>query len=300
MVKKQSIQDFENMKLGMFIHFGLYSQVGKGEWYMHNDNVDPKEYDKLIDTFYAKKDWAKEIVSTAKKYGFKYIVLTTRHHDGFSLYDTKGLTHYDAVHSPIKRDLVREFVDECNEQGIVPFFYATLIDWYNDLFKTDFDAYLTFLRESIKILCTNYGKIGGFWFDGTWSDKKINWCFDKLFGIIRKYQPDALIINNGGEEDRGEIIDKEIDVIEFERYKPFVVQSDDKYRAKEMCQTITRHWGYFKNDQYKTPQELADDYSFCKKNHANFLLNCGPLPDGTIDSRDIKILSEFSKIIKNN
>lgn len=66
MVKKQSIQDFENMKLGMFIHFGLYSQVGKGEWYMHNDNVDPKEYDKLIDTFYAKKDWAKEIVSTAK------------------------------------------------------------------------------------------------------------------------------------------------------------------------------------------------------------------------------------------
>ena len=129
------VYDFEKLGFGLFVHFGLYSVLGKGEW--AKDHVDDKTYNKLPPKFKPKKTWAKELVLTAKKAGCKYITLTTRHHDGFSLYDTKGLSCYD-VTTLIGRDLVKEFVDACNEQGIIPFFYHTLLDWYNIDYKNNF------------------------------------------------------------------------------------------------------------------------------------------------------------------
>lgn len=300
MQKKNNILKYEKLKLGLFVHFGLYSIVGKGEWYMHNENIEPLKYEKLIHKFKVNKNWVKDLVVTAKKLGFKYITLTTRHHDGFSLYNTLGLTDYDVVHSPTKRDLVKEFVDECRKNDIVPFFYATLIDWHNELFKNNFQKYLEYLQKSIEILCTNYGKIGGFWFDGTWNDKNTDWQFNKLFAIIKKYQPDALIINNGGLENRGEIIHKDIDVITFERDKPNIVSKfDNKYRAKEMCQTLNNHWGYHKKDKnYKTVESLVDDFNFCMENNSNFLLNTGPKKNGKLNKKDLKILKNFSTQIR--
>ena len=109
-VRLDYITAFEKLGFGMFVHFGLYSIAGKGEWYKRHGNVPMEEYVKLVDKFRVKKTWAKELVSTAKRAGCKYVTLTTRHHDGFSLYDTCGLNDYDAVHSPAGRDLVREFV----------------------------------------------------------------------------------------------------------------------------------------------------------------------------------------------
>lgn len=138
MIVKQYIKDFENMGFGMFVHFGLYSVLGKGEWaktFLSNE-----EYYPLIEQFNPKPDWAKELVAIAKGAGCKYVTLTTRHHDGFSLYDTCGLSNLDAMHAKCGRDLVREFVDACNEQGILPFFYHTLLDWYVESYKTDFSA----------------------------------------------------------------------------------------------------------------------------------------------------------------
>ena len=116
----------------MFVHFGLYSVVGKGEWYLRlNPKADKEKYNNLIKRFNVKKTWAKNLVKTAKRTGCKYITLTTRHHDGFSLYDTCRFNEFDAPHSATGRDLIREFVDECNAEGIVPFFYHTLFDWHN-------------------------------------------------------------------------------------------------------------------------------------------------------------------------
>lgn len=115
------IENFKRLGFGMFIHFGLYSVIGKGEWYYWQYKPDQKEYEKNIEKFRVTKNWAKNLVKTAKRAGCKYITLTTRHHDGFSLYDTCGLNDFDAPHSATGRDLVREFVDECNAEGIVPF-----------------------------------------------------------------------------------------------------------------------------------------------------------------------------------
>lgn len=107
----------------------------------------------------------------AKKVGIKYIVLTSKHHEGFFLYDTNGLSDYDAPHSAAKRDLLREFLEACREDGIIPILYHATLDWHESHYKSDFNTYLEYLRKSVEVLCTRYGEIGGFWFDGNW-DKR--------------------------------------------------------------------------------------------------------------------------------
>lgn len=153
------IENFKRLGFGMFIHFGLYSVIGKGEWYYWQYKPDQKEYEKNTEKLKVTKNWAKNLVKMAKRVGCKYITLTTRHHDGFSLYDTCGLNEFDAPHSATGRDLVREFVNECNAEGIIPFFYHTLLDWHNTDYKTNFPKYIDYLVQSIEILCRNYGKI---------------------------------------------------------------------------------------------------------------------------------------------
>ena len=126
MCKKTYVEEFEQRGFGLFVHFGLYSVVGKGEWYYRlNKNCDPVAYHNLMSKFVVKRDWATKLVAVAKKAGCKYITLTARHHDGFSLYDTCGLNDYDAPHSACGRDLIAEFVDACNKGGVAPFFYHT-------------------------------------------------------------------------------------------------------------------------------------------------------------------------------
>lgn len=284
----------------MFVHFGLYSIVGKGEWYMHNENVSAKNYEKLAFKFKVKKNWAKEIVSTAKSFNAKYIVLTTRHHDGFSLYDTKGLSTYDIIHTPTKRDIVHEFVDECNKNKILPFFYHTIIDWHNSDFKENSERYFDYLKRSITILCTNYQSIGGFWFDGTWSNDNYDWHLDELFSIIKKYQPNAIIANNGGWEHPGQVIHKNIDCIVYERVSCSILTDkiDNKHRAKEVCQTLNDHWGISKSDKnYKSAKQLSNIYFECRQYNTNLLLNVGPTKNGTVKLKEKNLLKKFYKNI---
>ncbi|MBO7502993.1 MAG: alpha-L-fucosidase, partial [Clostridia bacterium] len=160
MIVKQYIKEFESFGLGMFVHFGLYSLIGHGEWVKFLERIPDADYDRLAEEFDPGKDWAAELVKCAKDAGCGYITLTARHHDGFSLYDTKGLNTYDAPHSRCGRDLVKEFTDACREQGIVPFFYHTLLDWHEKTYREDFPEYLKYLRASVELLCRNYGKIG--------------------------------------------------------------------------------------------------------------------------------------------
>lgn len=284
-IPEKRISDFEKLGFGMFIHWGLYSQLGKGEWIMHINKIPKDEYCKLIDTFTASKFDAKKIVKTAKNAGMKYITLTTRHHEGFSLYDTKGLSKYDVMHSPYGRDLIAEYVDACNDEGIVPFFYHTTLDWYQDSFNNDFKTYLEYLRQSVEILCTNYGKIGGLWFDGNWSKPNEDWEEDKLYETIRKHQPEAMIINNTGLSHRGEVGNKYIDSVTFEQGRPTPLNREgmSKYIASEMCQTINAHWGVGSIDfNYKSLPYLIESLCACRKVGANYLLNIGPTGEGDI------------------
>ncbi|MBE6619030.1 MAG: alpha-L-fucosidase [Ruminococcaceae bacterium] len=301
MIIKDYIKSFEKLGFGMFVHFGTYSVLGKGEWSKFMHRIPDKEYEELAKDFCPNENWAKDLVKSAKKAGCKYITLTTRHHDGFSLYDTCGLNDYDAPHF-CGRDLVREFVDACNENAIIPFFYHTLLDWREESYNTDFPKYLEYLRASVELLCKNYGKIGGFWFDGMWNKWDANWEEDALYSLIRSYQGDTMIINNTGLNRRGQIGHIELDSVTFERGRPSPINQEGapKYLASEMCQTFGSHWGYAKNDlHYKSLATLIEDLCVCRKYGSNFLLNVGPRADGSLrvlDRATLETLGEWVEL----
>jgi len=239
------ITRFEKMGYGMFIHWGLYAQLGQGEWVQHLRKIPMDEYAQLKEKFTAEDFDGRKIAQIAKAAGMKYITLTSRHHDGFSLYDTKGLSDHDAPHSPAGRDLVAELIEGCRAEGIAPHFYHTTLDWYQPSFEEDFDAYLDYLNQSIEVLCTSYGEIGGLWFDGNWSKPDADWKENRLYSMIRKYQPEAMIVNNTGLHALGHIGHPEIDSVTFEQGRPSPMDREgmEKYVATEMCQTMNRHWG---------------------------------------------------------
>jgi alpha-L-fucosidase len=295
------IERFKKLGFGMFCHFGLYSKLGRGEWALCVHQLDKKAYNAQMDSFEIKEDWATQLVATAKAAGCKYITLTTRHHDGFSLYDTCGLNDFDAPHSACGRDLVREFVDACNAEGIIPFFYHTLLDWYRPEYNDDFASYIDYLIQSVEILCKNYGKIGGLWFDGFWDKPNADWQFDRLYATIRKYQPEAMIINNTGLSALGEVGHPEIDSVTFERGKPSPVKTDKKPIAGEMCEVINDHWGHAAGDLcFKSIPSLLETLIDCRKYNCNFLLNAGPTADGTLTVIETEILKYIGSWVKEN
>ena len=295
------VREFEEKGFGLFGHFGLYSIIGKGEWVKEVHRVSDEVYEPLTKKFKVKKTWAKDLVKIAKKAGCRYITLTTRHHDGFSLFDTKGLNDYDAPHSLCGRDLVREFVDACNEGGILPMFYHTLLDWRHPDYNTNFPSYIDYLVKSIELLCSNYGRIGGLWFDGMWSKPNEDWQEDRIYGTIRKLQPTAMIINNTGLSELGKVGHPEIDSVTFERGKPSFVDNSDRHRAGEMCQVLNDHWGYAEDDyNYKPVREIIENLVECRYYGCNFLLNVGPTADGSVRPMDKCMLEFVGKWIKQN
>ncbi len=299
--KLPRIAEFENFGFGMFIHWGLYSQLGRGEWVWNLEKMQREEYVKLFNTFTADKFDARKIARTAKNAGMKYITLTTRHHEGFSLYDTCGLSDFDAPHSPAKRDLIAEFVDACNAEGIRPLFYHTTFDWYHELFEQDFKGYLQFFRDSVEVLCKNYGKIGGLWFDGFWSKEGADWEEDALYAVIRKHQPDCIIVNNTGLNAQGAAGHIELDSVTFEqgRPKPLDRNGAPKYLAAEMCQTMNDHWGFGSRDlHYKSLSELIEIFAFCRKVGANYLLNVGPDGHGEIPPMQEALLAGLGEWVR--
>lgn len=301
-VPEPRIERFERLAFGMFIHWGLYSHIGRGEWVQDREQIPQKEYEKLAQSFTAADFDAKAIAGLAKEAGMKYITLTARHHDGFSLYDTRGLSDYDAPHSAAGRDLVAEFVEGCRSEGILPFFYHTTLDWRWQTASCDdtrFEEYLDYLHASIEILCTQYGPIGGLWFDGNWS-RQTDWKEDRLYGIIRKHQPDAMIINNTGLEHRGKVGHSEIDSTTFEQGLPGPIDRTGwpKYVAGEMCHTMNRHWGLATDDvNYQSPAQIIESLCLCRKVGANYLLNVGPTATGAIPEYEAATLRKIGQWI---
>lgn len=303
MIVKQYIKDFEKLGFGMFVHYGLYSLLESGEWVKEIHHIPDEEYEALVEKFNPAPDWAQRLVSTAREAGCRYITLTTRHHDGFSLFDTCGLSEYDALHAPCKRDLIREFVDECHRQNMVPMLYHTLLDWHHPDFNRDFPAYLRYLRASVELLCKNYGKIGGLWFDGMWSKPDADWEEDALYGTIRALQPDAMIINNTGLESRGKLGHIELDSVTFERGKPQPInlENSPKYIASEMCEVMGDHWGYAREDlNYKSPARLIGELADCRRYRSNFLLDVGPMPEGYLRPLDAAMLELVGRWVAYN
>lgn len=294
---KKYILDFEALGMGLFVHYGVYSKFEQGEWVLKLHNLDPKEYEEIArQTDFSSFD-AKNLVHAAKSAGAKYITLTTRHHDGFSLYDTRGLSDYDVMHTPNGRDLIKEFVDACREESIIPFFYHTTLDWHHKDFENDFDKYLDYLYKSVEILCTCYGKIGGFWFDGNWAKPHADWRLDELYSMIRRLQPEAIIDNNTGLSAQGEVTHPEIDSVSFEQGRPIPVDYTkfNKYVSGEMSFTLNEHWGIAKDINYKSMKWIVESAASCRKYGNNLLINVGPYIDSEIPLMQKAILEELGK-----
>lgn len=298
---------FSNAKFGLFIHWGPFSIPGDGEWVMQQRNITVKNYTRLMDFFNPIKFDAAQWVSMAKNAGMKYITLITRHHDGFSMWDTK-YSDFNIMNSPYHKDIVKMIADECHKQNIKLFLYYSLLDWRRDDYSYwtgrtghgtgrtvhgDWNNYIKFMENQLTELLTNYGEIGGIWFDGYWDQTapegaadrtpKIDWHLNEIYALIHKLQPQCLIGNNHHLSPLpGE------DFQMFEQDLPGENKSGLSYQKPselplESCVTMNNSWGFNITDtSYKTPKQLINLLVKASGYGANLLLNIGPMPNGVV------------------
>jgi len=299
-------KEFADSKLGIFIHWGIYSMFAQGEWYMTNANIDNKEYAKAASAFYPANFDAKEWVSAIKAAGAKYICFTSRHHDGFSMWDTDQSKYNIVDATPFKRDVIKELADECHRQGIKLHFYYSHIDWTRDDYpagrtgrgtgkepqKSNWPAYYAFMNRQLTELLTYYGEIGAIWFDGMWDHDQdsipFDWQLEEQYALIHRLQPACLVGNNHHQTPvEGE------DIQIFERDLPGEnkagLSGQDVSRLPlETCQTMNGMWGYKIIDQnYKSAETLIRYLVSTSGKGANLLLNIGPQPNGELPAAAI-------------
>jgi len=283
-------------RFGMFIHYGLYSLVGRNEWVMSLENYPIEEYEKLANQFNPKPGAPREWARLAKTAGMKYMVLTTRHHEGFSLWDSK-VNPYNSVQLGPKRDIVREYVDACREFGLRIGFYFSLMDWHHpDSWRCAFDPdarkrFIDFIQGMVRELMTQYGKIDILWYDVPrpmehWE----GWDSIKMNLMVRELQPE-IIINNRSR------LDEDFGTPE-ERITP--MESD-----WEACMTFNGiSWGYVDSEQVKpysyTPQQIIKMLARVSYGGGNLLLNIGPTPDGSVPNEVIAPLTAVGKWLSQN
>lgn len=299
---EERIKKFYEKGLGLFVHYGPYIQYEHGEWAMRLRNMDEKLYEKKALECCYSSFRAENLIRAAKAAGAKYLTFTARHHDGFSMYDTRGLSEYDIMHTPGGRDILKEWIDACHENDILPFVYHTTLDWHHEAFDRDFKEYLKYLRQSVEIICRNYGTIGGFWFDGNWSKPEEDWELDELYKIIRKYQPDAIIINNTGLDEPGVFGHREIDCVTFEQGQAQRLNCKDKekYYMGEMCYPINDHWGIADDINCKSIRQILKSMLQARNAGGNFLLGVGAKLDGSLSTIHMGFLEEIGTWIKEN
>lgn len=317
-VSENGLGWFQDSRFGMFIHWGLYSSIGRGEWVMHWEQIPVPEYEKLVHQFNPIDFNADEWVGLAADAGQKYMVITSRHHDGFSMYDT-ALNDYKITNTPFLRDPLAELAEACAKNGQVKLgFYVSLLDWHHPAYRfreesgLAWEGYIGFLHGQVRELCTNYGEVCAFWFDGDWPRHKIteenayfaaggSFEYEKLYGIIRTLQPDAVIHNNRHEEPLpGE------DVQGFEQDLPgdntAGFNTTEIFDMPiEVCMTINDHWGIHFNDQnHKSTRRLVHNLVRSASMGGNYLLNVGPSAAGTILPEHARRLQEVGSWLNVN
>lgn len=306
---------FQDNKFGIFIHWGIYSMLGAGEWVMNNRNIDYREYAKLASGFYPSKFNANEWVKAIKASGAKYITITSRHHDGFSMFGTKADKYNIVDATPFGRDVMKELAEACRSEGIALHFYYSHLDWYRADYplgrtgrmtgratdKQDWNSYYAFMNKQLTELLTDYGPIGVIWFDGFWDhdsdEKPFDWQLSAQYKLIHSLQPTCLVANN-----HHEIPFEGEDIQIFERDLPG--ENKAGYSGKngisrlslETCETMNGSWGYNITDSlYKSSKELIHFIVRAAGRNANLLLNIGPQPNGQLPAEAVLRLGEIGK-----
>jgi len=294
----------------------LYSVLGDGEWVMENRKMPISEYEKLPPQFNPTGFDAAQWVALAKSAGAKYITITSKHHDGFAMFASKQSDWNIVDRTPYKKDPLKMLADECHRQGIKLFFYHSQLDWHNPNYFPlghtgratgrppggDWYKYLDYMDAQLSELLTNYGPIGGIWFDGMWDKPDADWRLSQTYGLIHRLQPTALIGSNHhlkpfpGED--FQMFEKDLP---GQKTQGFNKSSEISALPLETCDTINGAWGYNKNDQnYKSATQLIHYLVRASGNNANFLLNIGPRPDGTIQPEFVERLHAIGAWLSKN
>jgi alpha-L-fucosidase len=308
---------YQDAKFGLFVHWGVYSVLADGEWVMNNRKLKVAEYERLPPMFNPTAFNAAEWVALVKAAGIKYITITSKHHDGFAMFDSK-VTDWDIVdRTPYKKDPLKQLADECRKQGIKLFFYYSQLDWHHpDYFPRgrtgqksgrpdsgDWSKYIDFMDAQLTELLTRYGPVGGIWFDGWWDRKEsADWRLGRTYGLIHKLQPAALVGSNhhlapfAGE-----------DFQMFERDLPgnktseFNADSVVGQLPLETCDTINGAWGFNVSDRkWKSAKELVQTLAKAAGMNANLLLNVGPQPNGQIPGEQVQRLRQMGVWLKKH
>jgi alpha-L-fucosidase len=289
---------FADAKFGLFIHWGVYSELGAGEWVMHNRKIAVGEYEWLATTFNPTKFDAQAWVALAKRAGVRYITITSRHHDGFSMFKTAQTSYNIVDWTPFRRDPLKELAEACRAAGIKLFFYYSQLDWHHPDYwprgqtawdngrpeAGDWNRYVAFMNAQLTELLTGYGLLGGIWFDGMWDKPEAPWQLDSTYALIHRLQPQALVIPNHHQRPRsGE------DVQTFEQDLPgantagFNTNYVSGDVPLETSLTMNGSWGFNITDRdFKSVRTLLGYLVRAAGNGGNLLLNIGPRPDGTI------------------
>jgi alpha-L-fucosidase len=330
MLLKESRRDYEarmqwwnEARFGMFIHWGLYAiPAGEwggtttyGEWIRTSAQIPLKVYDRFVGQFNPVKFDALEWVRMAKDAGMKYIVITSKHHDGFCLFDSKE-TDFDVMSTPFKRDILQELSEACRKEGIRLCFYHSIMDWHHPDYLprrewekdrpaegADFDRYVRYMKSQLRELTSNYGNIGVLWFDGEWESTWNTARGIDLYSYVRALQPDIIINNRVGAGRSGmEGFTKEGEFAgDYATPEQEVPATGIPGVSWETCMTMNDHWGYNKNNHnWKSTRELIRTLADIASKGGNFLLNVGPTAGGVFPDPSVERLREIGAWMKQN
>lgn len=294
---------FREAKFGMFIHWGIYAVPagiwkgqrinGLGEWIMNNARIPVSEYEQIAKQFNPVRFNAREWVRLAKRAGMRYLVITSKHHDGFCMFDSQ-LTDYDIVDAtPYHHDVMKDLAKACREEGIKLCFYYSILDWHHPDQKNNFPRYVEYMKGQIKELITQYGPLGILWFDGQWIPQWNDEYAKDLETYVRSLQPSIIINNRIG---KGRSTDGDYDTPE-----QFIPGQRLQNRLWETCMTINDTWGYKSYDNnWKSATDLIRKLIDIASKGGNFLLNVGPTAEGVIPQPSVERLEEMGKWLKVN
>lgn len=280
-------------RFGMFIHWGLYSVLGRHEWVMENEGIPVDEYEQLAKRFTPKPNAARAWARLARQAGQKYMVMTTKHHEGFCLFHSQ-YTNYCAPKQACGRDLVKEYVEAARAEGLRVGFYHSLMDWHHPdgaRCATDEAArrgFVDYIHGQIRELLTNYGKIDILWYDVAWPLDANGWESEKMNKMVFELQPD-IIVNNRNKLP-GDFSTPEQRIV-----------AEAGGRAWEACMTMNGSWGYQKaDDDWKSPKTVIRNLITCARDGGNYLLNIGPKADGSIPEESVEIMTAVGKWMDRN
>ncbi|AFK86286.1 MULTISPECIES: alpha-L-fucosidase [Thermoanaerobacterium] len=321
--KAKSINWFTNARFGMFIHWGLYAIPARGEWVRSQERISNEDYEIYFREFnptnYDPKKWAQ----LAKYAGMKYAVMTAKHHDGFCLFDSK-LTDYKSTNTPVKKDLIKDYLDAFRKENLRVGLYYSLLDWHhdeypayndpyhpmrgNELFRNkeyDFSKYVDYMHSQVRELTTNYGKLDIMWFDFSYDDKTGDaWGASELVKMVRSNQPEILINSRLGGNLKS--IDPEVYAGDFatpEQMIPAEGVFDELGNPVpwEACITMNDHWGYCAIDKdFKSAKQIIRLLVECVSKDGNLLLNVGPNAKGEIPEESVEVLLQIGKWMNKN